>query len=1285
MDEDNNNGLRPDDMQESMQTGMNQGKKIAGKVGTITKNKVKNLATKGKKFKGAKTLGNKPGEKVGLGAKLKGRALQKAGAAEKAVGNSLKVAGLGTQATGMGLKGTGAGLKAAGTAMSLIPYVGTAIGNVLKTAGESISKAGSQVDKTGKKIKKKGTERSKAGENKIKRGQQLEQTGKDVGEKGGAKAGGAIPGMPNVGNLSKPNPSALKSQALSGLFKKRMKLVIIVIGIVLIVLILFTVLRKKSKDNSAGYSEGDLSNTPYVVSSMVMNQITIVKDSSGNYIYAFQDEDGNILTLDEALDNALTTLGENSSTTLSDLGEDDDERKDLLKQMIQAEITTQYPTLKDSEDLGYTAVPTATSTSVAGCDTNLDVTEEKNFITDLDKLKTALGSYNSTLESHASDFLEFQEQYKINAVFVAAVSVWETGGGTVGNATNGCNNWGNIDSKEDPLAGGNYKAVETSEGVHNWAIYPDAKTGIEAIYSLIASRGPYVSTGNKTLSQIFLVYNPGDSSEAGKVANSMASMYSAAGISSVTAGTSTGAGTSLGTKTGEKTTNKEIKKDNTFTGGIQIQRKDENGEVINLKYTSTDNFDALITQNSDEALNYYTLKRKVNSSGGAADGSTSATITSGTEITVPDSLGDVHTYMGWSKITAPSSMQYKLREQAGENYDSEGFAKINGRYVIACTTTYGQIGDYLDFYQEDGSIIKCIMGDAKNQTDAGCNKWGHNDGTCIVEFVVQTDIWYNEHENPGTSTCHPEWSQQITKVVNGGSYFENPTFGEDDIKSNGTSSDGTSSDGSDSDSPIQNTNDLATLTLVTASKTIKTITETTEYQYTSSSAINTTSGSGAPAEKKTDTPANTTSSVTTITYKATSVNYQKALKNYTLYFDFLWAILVDSDANFVKDWIELATKDLDDGNKITITVYSDENQSSTSAVDDSATIEKSSYDESSKVYTRDVYNKTTTTTTSINTITSKPVVTYADTWLLDYENNADNYDEYKGKSKEKITEKVDPNSSDDNIIKLLQKSPDRLSGLYNDKYIIDGVLENNEKVSFMIDIYQYILDIAKGKKIVDSDIPQIISETMSASTFDLTTFVPTSDLSGPGTASGDGATGGIENGTGGDGYTTTFSVGSRTYKNYKQQEGSYAGDSLACFENDTIASAGCAITSIAVIASGYGIDMSPGDVNAFCKTSGNGSNHALNLSAILGKSVTNHNEGDFKQMIIDQLSAGKPCMVRSSYYSYSHYFCILAISEDGQQVYVSDVGGNYVGQDRNGWQPISFLDRVNLQVFTIDD
>lgn len=65
--------------------------------------------------------------------------------------------------------------------------------------------------------------------------------------------------------------------------------------------------------------------------------------------------------------------------------------------------------------------------------------------------------------------------------------------------------------------------------------------------------------------------------------------------------------------------------------------------------------------------------------------------------TIPEGNGERYTYMAWQAITSPSSNQYRLREAAGMNFDDEGFGRIDGRYVIACTTTFGQVGEYVDF------------------------------------------------------------------------------------------------------------------------------------------------------------------------------------------------------------------------------------------------------------------------------------------------------------------------------------------------------------------------------------------------------------------------------------------------------------------------------------------------------------------------------------------------------------------------------------------------------------
>ena len=87
--------------------------------------------------------------------------------------------------------------------------------------------------------------------------------------------------------------------------------------------------------------------------------------------------------------------------------------------------------------------------------------------------------------------------------------------------------------------------------------------------------------------------------------------------------------------------------------------------------------------------------------------------------------------------------------------------------VIATTTTFGDVGDEIDFYLEDGTILPCIIGDIKNQSDPGCTIWGHEGGSNMIEFVVDRDTWYgNGHANPGTASCHPEFSQYVEKAIN---------------------------------------------------------------------------------------------------------------------------------------------------------------------------------------------------------------------------------------------------------------------------------------------------------------------------------------------------------------------------------------------------------------------------------------------------------------------------------------------------------------------------------------
>lgn len=136
-------------------------------------------------------------------------------------------------------------------------------------------------------------------------------------------------------------------------------------------------------------------------------------------------------------------------------------------------------------------------------------------------------------------------------------------------------------------------------------------------------------------------------------------------------------------------------------------------------------------------------------------------------------LGNSYTYEAWSLITDPTSTQYQLRLESGEHYDSEDFGVINGCYVIACTTHYGNVGDYVDWTLASGQVLHTIIGDYKSSSDPNYNEYGHIIGNTlnVIEFCVNYNGWYPSHVNPGTNGFHEEWAGQIQSFQNIGNYW----------------------------------------------------------------------------------------------------------------------------------------------------------------------------------------------------------------------------------------------------------------------------------------------------------------------------------------------------------------------------------------------------------------------------------------------------------------------------------------------------------------------------------
>lgn len=145
-------------------------------------------------------------------------------------------------------------------------------------------------------------------------------------------------------------------------------------------------------------------------------------------------------------------------------------------------------------------------------------------------------------------------------------------------------------------------------------------------------------------------------------------------------------------------------------------------------------------------------------------------------------IGTIISYMGYHKITATDSNQYKLKEHSRSHgryscAQPEYYAQIDGRIVIATKRNIGDqlpltIGDYVQVrFKTDTGYVKnydCIIGDFKGN-DAP-NIWGHYDGAGVVEVVYHDynpPSCYNENKN------NP-WGRgrviRVTKVGNYGNY-----------------------------------------------------------------------------------------------------------------------------------------------------------------------------------------------------------------------------------------------------------------------------------------------------------------------------------------------------------------------------------------------------------------------------------------------------------------------------------------------------------------------------------
>lgn len=151
----------------------------------------------------------------------------------------------------------------------------------------------------------------------------------------------------------------------------------------------------------------------------------------------------------------------------------------------------------------------------------------------------------------------------------------------------------------------------------------------------------------------------------------------------------------------------------------------------------------------------------------------------------------------------------------------------------------------------------------------------------------------------------------------------------------------------------------------------------------------------------------------------------------------------------------------------------------------------------------------------------------------------------------------------------------------------------------------------------------------------------------------------------GDGYYSLTKVNGKVYKNYRQNLVSYAY--TQDYYGNKFAGAGCGPTSLAIIASGYGIDKTPGDIAKIITddygdlTSVNTLSHALDDIGIKHEAISqNSNSNSTKiEKIRSNLKSGNPVAIAvnnpgdGKYSSGGHWMAILAI-DDNDNITISN-------------------------------
>ena len=145
-----------------------------------------------------------------------------------------------------------------------------------------------------------------------------------------------------------------------------------------------------------------------------------------------------------------------------------------------------------------------------------------------------------------------------------------------------------------------------------------------------------------------------------------------------------------------------------------------------------------------------------------------------------------------------------------------------------------------------------------------------------------------------------------------------------------------------------------------------------------------------------------------------------------------------------------------------------------------------------------------------------------------------------------------------------------------------------------------------------------------------------------------------------DGYNSVFKVGTRTFKNFQQWTGPWAGKPFVHSSSggQTISQYGCSVSSVAIVASAFGQNITPATVADRVAKDFYSVGQTTYVTKLLSEytGMKTSWKSFNKSEVIKQLKEGNPVVLLRDG---SHWWVVLSISSDGKKAYVSDPGDQY--------------------------